>query len=337
MARFYRKRRLSRRVLRRSKYSRRRKGIKSLIRASKIIKKYSLPTSKKLIGMSEKKHLLLRVNYDFQKASFSASAEESTFQIILDPTLSRDMAKVFELRPITYKEKNKNPTTNDMRFFKYDYMKVKNIIVVIRPVVATPNTSINSEATSIFSPTDKLRAYPATPIYGYYTLKNPVCVGQEEDEAASAQYSVNPAVDRINIEGNCKTLFSFPSNKPITLVLNSLKFRTNALGPIVSANKLIDIQNLSATSNTGNKMYVPFKYDYTYYTNPRFCDEENEENICEFNNSNDEEFVGASANGVSIPSVNEQEFTLFFGRIVLRAQNNYQFSIEVIYDCDFYR
>ena len=327
MARYFKKRRIfrSKRLINR----RRRKAIKSLLRSKKLIKKYSLPTRVKLVGMSEKKHLIIR---SVQKYSVGMAGNNGKFlyQILLDPLSSPDITKVFE-----------QSATNgrNFQYFNYDYMRVKNIVIVLRPAMGLPSSNI----TTIQNPAAQdMQQEPSTPIYGYYTLKMPMLTNNDLPANVDQMFSIQPIEARINLEGQFKSTFSFPSTQSVTLVLNSIKTRISETDSFIFSNKLIDLQNIGRSNPNVGNFFNPFSRqtrnaEYSEESDnsednnneTKFKDIETEENVNDFSAQNND--------GINITAVNEKSSLLNFGRVILVSEKNYKFTAEIIYDCDFYR
>ena len=349
------------RISRRRRYKRvnlkRRKMIKSLSRAARLVKRYSLPTTQKLIGMSEKKHLILRTILDSKNAMKGSSDKDTNqydFQILLDPMQSPDISKVFRTTSIIALDKDNKQQSVTFNLFKYDYMRIKNVLIVIRPITSTPNMTNALE----YGNKNSINAYVTTPIYGYYTLKFPKCLSLSNEDEIKSSYSIYPPSKFINQEGCDKTLFTIPANKPITLVLNSLKMRSSSVGPIILGKKLIDLQNITSTNHSTDQNYNPYNLSYAWenitYTNnlnknlkenlndnlnEKEINNEIEEYEKEDYNCNSDEInnFGVNAGDVDFAATDETESILNLGRVVLRAQFPYQFTVEILYDCDFYR
>ena len=331
MARYFKKRRLfrSRRMINR----RRRKAIKSLLKSKKLIKKYSLPTKVKLIGMSEKKHLIIRTVQKYSVGmSPDANNEKFVYQILLDPLSSPDITKVTE---------DLNIGGVGVTYFSYDYMRVRSIVIVIRPVMGLPSTNI----TTIANPgAQDMQQEPSTPIYGYYTLKLPLLLNNDNGAAVDRAFSIQPEYNRLKLEGSNKSTFSFPSTQSVSLVLNSLKTRITENDAFVFSNKLIALQYISRSNTSANNFFNPFERAYRRCkTNELNSEDSDDGNINEtrFKDSEEREdnnnFYATNTGNIDVPSIDVQSSLLNFGRIVLVSEKNYKFTAEIIYDCDFYR
>lgn len=327
MARYFKKRRIfrSRRLINR----RRRKAIKSLLRSKKLIKKYSLPTRVKLVGMSEKKHLIIR---SVQKYSVGMAGDNGKYlyQILLDPLSSPDITKVFDQSVLGL---------SNFQYFNYDYMRVKNIVVVLRPAMGLPSSNI-----TVINPLgdNDMQQEPSTPIYGYYTLKMPMLLRNDAGVNVDTMFSIKPDEQRINLEGKYKSTFSFPSTQSVTLVLNSIKTRVSQNDSFIFSNKLINLQNIGRSNRTPENFFNPFsrpvrQAQYSEESDnsddnineTKFKDGETEENLNDFSVQN--------GDLINVTAVNEKSSLLNFGRIILVSEKNYKFTAEIIYDCDFYR
>ena len=278
--------------------------------------------------MSERKHLILRTVQTFSNSMHGSDAGNGyfTYQILLDPMNSPDIAKVFQ---------SYNLGGKAISYFKYDYVRIKNVVIVIRPILGIPTDNIVSATSPV------AQQQPSTPIYGYYTLKLPICLNADEKNKVSEAYGITPDGTRIKIEGKHKSTFSFPSGKSISLVLNSLKSRTNAAPCVILNRKLYDMQNLATNLSYGNQIYNPFDLDHIgYQLEQESLEDSKSEEMLKNKNDNSEDFNQFNAEaqtGVTVDAVDEKSYNYFFGRVVLVAQKPYQFTVEVLYDCDFYR
>ena len=309
-----------------------RKKIKNL---AKLVKQYSLPTKLKIIGMKESKSLVLRVVEKYESPS-SKSDSTNYYQILLDPTRSPDLDKVKKI--CTYKG------TNYKRFI-YDYMKISQIVIVIRPIYTSGPSAPYSDKI-----TEGTHNIPiSTPIYGYYTVKNPPCF-TTDDTITKDSWSSNPNVTLINQEGRHKTLFSFPYNTPITLGLKANYFRTNSNPFIVVPNPYIDLQN--AITLGVPQIYKPFTYEdvdpkANLHENDESIEEGNEENNIyneekeekenDFDSINEYGMIYDKDIKVDIDALDESSYYGNYGRVVLVSQLDYKFTVEILYKAKFYR
>lgn len=342
--------RYRRRLRRYSKFSkksglylrRKSKSKKSILYAKRLIRKYSLPTTIKNIGMSEKKTYVLRVIQPYSNEMGRGDANHYVYQIILDPTLSPDFEKLYRKESYTIRATvDKEVQNKDINFnlFKYDYLRINKILVVLRPIMSTPNANI--ESVPVGADDLKTQQYPASPIFGYYTLKNPLVFDDEIAANISTTYGINPQYDKICLEGKNKQVFSFPSNKSLTLNLNTIKFRCNNLSPCVLGNKLWDTQNIGPCQYTENNYYSIFGQSLVRQSNRNGYDEESTQDQTQENNSemsDDEQMRGAAiSNGIDVDAVDQKSYSLNAGRIVLVSKNPYKFTYEIYYHVSCYR
>lgn len=336
--------RYSRRIRRYSRISkkplrirrRKLKSRRSLLYAKRLIRKYSLPTAIKNIGMSEKKSYVFRVIQPYtNNMAASTQGGHYVYQLVLDPSLSPDFSKLYDNQNITYKDGSNKDHAEDVKIFKYDYLKINKILIVIRPVQGMPTSNINTNPDGINT---ILQQQPSSLVYGYYTLKNPFIMDGQANNAILAAFSNNPSYDSIKYEGKNKQVFSFPSNKSLTLNLNSVKWRCNSLSPCVLGNKLWDTQNIAPCQYTQNNYFSIFNEPIVRTNlNDDTNDSENSENI-EYKNSEDYEMRGdAEPNGITVDALNQKAYNINAGRVVLISQIPYKFTYEIYYHVSCYR
>ena len=308
------------------------KKLRNIVR---LIKSYSLPTKIKLLGMKEKKNLVLRCVQTFTPEK-GKNDTNYYYQILLDPTLSSDINKVKTQATLL--------NTNYKKFI-YDYMKISNIVIVIRPFYTQGPTAPYPDAPA----TNSTNVPISSPIYGYYTLKMPPALSGDADgtKKANAQsFSIRPNPDYIKSEGMEKSLFSFPYNTPVTLALRSIYYRSNSNPFFVIPNPYVDLQ-CAYTFTNGNELYEPFRSIHKKVD--KNIEEKSEEKIEKYESDSEskedddksqcENTFGANVDGttIEVDGLNETNYFGNYGRVVLVSKVPYSFTAEIIYKATFLR
>lgn len=337
--RTFRRRRFARRTVRRM--GRRSRKVRRMMmlrrRIKRFVNKMGYPTYVKMIGMTESKRLLLRktltldASYSVEGNHDSGKPNTNIFQIVLNPLECPNISKVFSTISITAKTKEGNEEPKEQlvsfnKFFRYDYLKIRNIFISIKPsqTVSTQNTNQYSD-----SGDDGI-----SNVYAYFTYRYPMLTPNDDNEIVEQMYGTDPKPDRITQEGRLKNVYSWPSNKAMTISLNTLKYRVISEPYKICANTPLDIQYLSSLSPTkqDSKIYDPFKF--TSMSVQYQGEREMEEDDYEMN----DEYGTPNENGsITIPDLYTKDYNLFFGRLVIVSPKKVRFTTEICYDCLLYR
>ena len=328
--------RRGRRIGRRSRKMRRMMMIRRRIK--KFVNKMGYPTYVKMIGMTESKRLILRKTltldalYSTEGNHDNDHANTNIFQIVLNPLECPNISKVFST--ITIKvpnSKGENVESTYDNIFRYDYLKIRNIFISIKPAqsVSTMNTNVYS---------DNAADSGISNVYAYFTYRYPMLSPNDIKDTIESMYGTNPLPDRIVQEGRTKNVYTWPSNKAMTISLNSLKYRVVSEPYKICANGPLDIQYLSTLSPTASDsatVYDPFNFMKMKDTREaeRELEEEGNENM----DSYDESEYGVKQDEVLIPDLKTKDYNLFFGRLVIVSPKKVRFTTEICYDCVMYR
>lgn len=310
-------------------------------RIKRFVNKMGYPTYVKMIGMTESKRLLLRktltLNADYSTDGTHAEDKANTniFQIVLNPLECPNISKVFSTITINVPNSSGgNAESTYDNLFRYDYLKIRNIFISIKPTqsVSTVNTNAYS---------DGAEDSGISNVYAYFTYRYPMLSPNDIEGTIESMYGTAPLPDRIVQEGRLKNVYTWPSNKAMTISLNTLKYRVVSEPYKICANSPLDIQYLSTlsptTSNSGT-IYDPFKF--MTMKNTRTAEHELEEEKDDNIDSLDESEYGVKPNEnstVFIPDLKTKDFNLFFGRLVIVSPKKVRFTTEICYDCVLYR
>lgn len=331
--RTFRRRRFGRRTVRR--VGRRSRRIRRMMmvrrRIKRFVNKMGYPTYVKMIGMTESKRLLLRktltldASYTSDSTAGQTTASTNIFQIMLNPLECPNVSKVFSMITINVTKDEKPTPASYGHFFRYDYLKVRNIFISIKPSqsVSTLNTSAYGDAADESGISN---------VYAYFTYRYPMISPNDAEGVVQQMYGTAPIADRIVQEGRLKNVYTWPSNKPMTISLSNLRYRVINEPHKICANSPIDIQYLSslASADGHNDVYDPFKFSGMQdIRQAQQLEEENnlEEEAAEY---------GAQQGGLEIPDLNTR-LNLFFGRLVIVSPKKVRFTTEICYDCVMYR
>lgn len=353
MARMFRRRRsygIRRRYKgRRARSIRRRMLLRKRIK--KFVNKMGYPSYVKMIGMTESKRLLLRKTLMLSAPVSTAGDNPKTnvFQVVLNPLECPNIERAYDRINVV----SNLPTgeTTIFRRFKYDYIRIKNIFISIKPAqtVSETNGSVTDNSSNLYADNGDT---PISNVYAYFTYKFPMLsnkdntpLTKEEIDAGKVytnphivedMYGTNPDANRIMMEGKMKNTYTWPSNKAMTISLNKLYYRVSTEPYKICANTPLDLQFLSTLADTSkNGIYNPFQFQgdllKTVQTNPQnqmeYFDEEEDDDIGMRGTSN------ADSSVADIPDMGTSYFNLFFGRLVIVAPKRVRFTTEICYDC----
>lgn len=334
MARFFRRRRRY--------YGRKYKGRRSrlLIRRALIrkkikrfVNKMGYPSYVKMIGMTESKKLLLRKTLMLNAPFSSDNNKTNAFQIVLNPLECPNISKVFKGLKFSVKHgKDDFVDRTFTRVFKYDYLRIKNIFISIKPAQNVSNNSgnVNSDNTNDFYDSDG--DSPISNVYAYFTYRYPMLSPDDINETIENMYGTNPNIERIIQEGKLKNTYSWPSNKPMTISINKLMYRVNTEPFKLCSNTPFDLQHLNKLCKNEEGIYDPFKYNEDLDDGADSDSEGNDDSGKDPNNK------GADYNdnpygNVTVPDLQTFDYNLFFGRLVIVSPKHVRFTAEICYDC----
>ena len=334
MARMFRRRRsygIRRRYKgRRARSIRRRMLLRKRIK--KFVNKMGYPSYVKMIGMTESKRLLLRKTL-MLSAPVSTTGDNpktNVFQVVLNPLECPNIERAYD--KITLMANN--GTSSGFRRFKYDYIRIKNIFISIKPAQTVSET--NGDSNNLYGENGET---PISNVYAYFTYKFPMLSSNDNGELGQGQsytnaaivedmYGTNPDANRIMMEGKMKNTYTWPCNKAMTISLNKLYYRVSTEPYKICANTPLDLQFLSTLADTSkNGIYNPFQFKGDLL-------EESTPNNREF--EMEDEMRGASnvdKSVTDIPDMNTSYYNLFFGRLVIVAPKRVRFTTEICYDC----
>lgn len=338
MARFFRRRR--RYYGRRYKARRTRLLIRRALIRKKIkrfVNKMGYPSYVKMIGMTESKKLLLRKTLMLNAPFSTDNNKTNAFQIVLNPLECPNISKIFKSLNFSViidkdgkKEKQDRVFT---RVFKYDYLRIKNIFISIKPA---QNVSTNSGTA-----TDKGNDFytsdgdsPISNVYAYFTYRYPMLSPDDINDTIENMYGTNPDIERIIQEGKLKNTYSWPSNKPMTISINKLMYRVNTEPFKLCSNNPFDLQFLNKICKNEAGIYDPFKY------NEDLDDGDDSEGNNDGGNNDGGQTPNHNANynddpygNVVVPDLQTFDYNLFFGRLVIVSPKHLRFTAEICYDC----
>lgn len=351
MARMFRRRRsygIRRRYKgRRARSIRRRMLLRKRIK--KFVNKMGYPSYVKMIGMTESKRLLLRKTLMLSApvSTTEGNPKTNVFQVVLNPLECPNIERAYD--KITLTPNIKGSEADGFRRFKYDYIRIKNIFISIKPAqtVSETNGSVTDNSSNLYADNGET---PISNVYAYFTYKFPMLsnkdnsLTKEQIEAGQAytnsaivedMYGTNPDANRIMMEGKMKNTYTWPCNKAMTISLNKLYYRVSTEPYKICANTPLDLQFLSTLADTSkNGIYNPFQFrgDLLEQNKP------NPQNQMEYFEEEDDdiEMRGASNAGstvTDIPDMNTSYYNLFFGRLVIVAPKRVRFTTEICYDC----
>ena len=169
----------------------------------------------------------------------------------------------------------------------------------------------------------------------YFTYKFPTATGAVAQNYRTA-WSINPTQDMVKQEGRFKETYTWNYNKPMLFTFKKLKWVSNLNPERVNSNSLINLQYCKAIT-THPTTHPFFDADNHFnHENEESYEEKEDYEIDNYSNTQEDRdatLVGA----VALPDVNDQNVTIFFGRIVLVAPASYRFNVEILYDTYFYR
>ena len=313
-------------------------------RIKRFVNKMGYPTYVKMIGMTESKRLLLRktltldATYSTDNNTPEGKAVTNIFQVVLNPLECPNITKAFS--QVTFMVKKTNESGQDVssnetfkNFFRYDYLKVRNIFISIKP-----SQTVSAKNTSQYS--DDNTDDGVSNVYAYFTYRYPMLSPNDIDENIKSMYSTNPVAERIIQEGRLKNVYTWPSNKAMTISLNTLKYRINSEPYKLCANTPLDIQFLSSlcpTNANTTGVYDPFKYaSATQNLNAeRTLEEEDgdDDNGANYGATMEDD----RGESVNIPDLYCKDYNLYFGRLVIVSPKKIRFTTEICYDCMLYR
>ena len=341
MGRMYRRRYFKRtkRVTKKALMYRRRALLRKRIK--RFVNKMGYPTYVKMVGMTESKKLLLRKTLTLD-APYSTHGNTNIFQIILDPLECPNISKAFAtIKTIQHKKNETDDKTEDVkvnRYFKYDYMRIKNIFISIRPAQTVSTT--NGKDDNLENLYGGNGDTPISNVYAYFTYKFPEVLTTDPTSWIETMYGTNPFYYRIDSEGKTKNTYSWPSNKPITISLNKLMYRVNTVPHKIFSNSPLDLQYLKRVSKEGNdKVFNPFGYSIKEgngfdSTQKSYKDE----SIEEYDDDDDRQYQASytpdeEENAMDIPDLQNALQDIFFGRLVIVSPKKVRFTVEICYDC----
>ena len=221
----------------------------------KFVSRMGYPSYVKMIGMTESKKLLLRKTL-MLNSEYSVDSNDSkvnAFQIVLNPLECPNVNKVFT--SMSFKgvevqtESGKTDEKTFNRVFRYDYIRIKNIFISIKPAQNVSTSSGNQGGTDLYS---NYGDSPISNVYAYFSYKNPLLSPDDNEEIIRDMYGTNPNIDRIKLEGKLKNLYSWPSNKPMTISVNKLMYRVNTEPYKICTNTPFDLQFLDSLMKKNN-------------------------------------------------------------------------------------
>ena len=347
MARGYRSRRYlrrTRRLTKRGRLIRRKMLLRKRIKA--FVNRMGYPSYVKMIGMTESKRLVLRKTLSlFTPTSFNANNgdEFNTFQVVLNPLECPNISKAFVQTQLSYIPPGQQAAVNYPidRLFKYDYIRIKNIFISIKPAqnISTTNGTVQNNNNDLYGENGTT---PISNVYAYFTYRYPMTLpdnnvnGAPRDSAQNliAMYGTNPLAERIKLEGKLKNVYTWPSNKPMTISLNKLYYRVNTEPFKLCSNCPLDLQYLSTLCTNNNGVYDPFGYRDNFGAIRAEPNPEMEELNDENNNIDDlEDREMAAPDGSDVPDLGMRDYNLFFGRLVIVSPKHVRFTTEICYDC----
>lgn len=303
-------------------------------RIKKFVNRMGYPSYVKMIGMTESKKLLLRKTLMLDsKYSGDGAGKTNAFQIILNPLECPNINKVFTNAPFV--QQGKTPTENkDVNFdlFRYDYLRIKNIFISIKPAQNVSTSSGNAAGNNLYDNSDDS---PISNVYAYFSYKNPILSPFDISDTIQEMYGTNPKIDRIKLEGKLKNVYSWPSNKAMTISVNKLMYRVNTEPYKICTNTPLDIQFLNSLIKNDKKVYDPFEFGKEEE------DDEEPKQANEMESDDDENFnYGTTYTTpdkkkleIDLPDLYTNTYSLFFGRLVIVSPKQMRFTAEICYDC----
>lgn len=295
------------------------------------------PSYVKLIGMTESKRLILRKTLTMNApiASESDYTDGKTpitnvFQIVLNPMECPNISKAF-VNQVSFEGKDKK-TEYYNRVFKYDYLRIKNIFISIKPAQNVSNNSGGQDGTGLY---DGSGDSPISNVYAYFTYRYPILGVNDESEQIQNMYGTNPYYDRIKVEGRLKNTYSWPSNKAITISLNKLMYRVNTDPYRIFPNAPLDLQFLNTLNFERDGVYDPFGFDdgnIIHKGEKGDIKNNDNEETSEVNNLGVDYNYDSYGEAV-IPDIKSANTNLFFGRLVIVSPKHLRFTAEICYDC----
>ena len=287
------------------------------------------PSYVKMIGMTESKKLLLRKTLMLD-CPYSGEKTKNVFQIVLNPLECPNIEKAFTVLSIA-DTKDQTP----VNAFKYDYMRVKNIFISIKP--AQSISASNGTEGSLYTTDGDT---PLSNVYAYFTYKFPMLSPKDEwkddkDAIIRKMYGTDPDPDRITMEGKMKNTYSWPCNKPMTISINRLLYRVSNEPYRICPNSPLDLQYLSTLSITQTGVYNPFDYVNPMTVDPSGNDPSNDDEPENKQSTYENSERGVKGeDGIKIPDMQMyDDYNLFFGRLVIVAPKKVRFTAEICYDC----
>lgn len=296
----------------------------------KFVNKMGYPSYVKMIGMTESKRLLLRKTLMLD-SSYGGDGKVNSFQIVLNPLECPNINKVFtEMQFEGVEDKDGNKIKSFNRVFRYDYIRIKNIIISIKPA---QSVSTNSGTNNNLYTEDG--DSPISNVYAYFSYKNPLLSPDDNADIIKEMYGTNPKIDRIKMEGKLKNTYSWPSNKAMTISVNKLMYRINTEPFKLCSNTPLDLQYLDSLMKNGASVYDPFEFTPKYDDDDKSKDDDDNENG--FGEVNDYEYgvdyIGDNSKTFDLPDLQANKYNLFFGRLVIVSPKKVRFTAEICYDC----
>ena len=319
------------RLTRRSRLLRRRLLIRKKIK--KFVNKMGYPSYVKMIGMTESKRLLLRRTLLLTASSSTNNKNPATntFQIVLNPLECPNINRVFGTTEFEgkYDENTESKMKYFGRVFKYDYLRIKNIFISIKPAQNVSTNSGNAQGTDLYNGIDDS---PISNVYAYFTYRYPMLSPDDTDDIIKKMYGTNPNVDRIIQEGKLKNTYTWPSNKSMTISINKLMYRVNSEPFKLCTNNPFDITYLKTLSDEKQGVYDPFNF-FEVEDNNNDNNNNNNNNYYDDDDENQHDMIRGD-NLEEIPDLQSTvKYNLFFGRLVIVSPKNLRFTTEICYDC----
>lgn len=300
-------------------------------RIKKFVNKMGYPSYVKMIGMTESKRLLLRKTLMLNSPYGSDNdGKVNSFQIVLNPLECPNINKVFtqmSFEGVPDESDDNNTVKTFNRVFKYDYIRIKNIIISIKPAQGISTTS-GANNNSLYIEDGES---PISNVYAYFSYKNPLLAGDDDDGIIQQMYGTNPRIDRIKQEGKLKNTYSWPCNKAMTISVNKLMYKINTEPFKLCSNTPLDLQYLDSLMRNETTVYDPFGFTQNNGRNGVANDENNE--ISEVNDEYGTTYVKDDDHEFDLPDLQANKYNLFFGRLVIVSPKKVRFTVEICYDC----
>ena len=304
-------------------------------RIKKFVNRMGYPSYVKMIGMTESKKLLLRKTLMLDSSySGDGNGKTNAFQIVLNPLECPNVNKVFTTMSFKgIKVQTETGETDEKifnRVFRYDYIRIKNIFISIKPAQNVSTNSGDQAANNLYN---NFGDSPISNVYAYFSYKNPLLSPDDDADIIRDMYGTNPRIDRIKLEGKLKNVYSWPSNKPMTISVNKLMYRVNTEPYKICTNTPFDLQFLDSLMKRNNTVYDPFEFE------EKTKKEDNKYNEMESDYEDDEKLSYGSTykysdtKEVELPDLGSNVYNFFFGRLVIVSPKQMRFTAEICYDC----